>query len=91
MISSATEYQKAREEVDRLTRWLARLENKEEAQRKGLTAASIHRMLSRIHQEIAEYEGASVSTPPRSKNGAQPQDPGTGRPGRSPETDARPG
>ena len=85
MISSATQYQKAREEVDRLTRWLARLENKEEAQRKGLTAASIHRMLSRIHQEIAEYEGASVSTPPRSKNGPEPDDAGSERSTTAPE------
>ena len=79
MISSETEYEKAREELEHLTRWLARLENKEVSERKGLTAASIRRMISRVQEEIAQYEAASVSTPPGSKNGAGRDDVGSER------------
>lgn len=91
MISSETEYRKAREEVEHLTRWLARIEDREAAERKGLTAASIRRMISRVQEEIAEYEGASGPSSPRSRNGANPEDPGTEGPGPSPETDDQPG
>ncbi len=59
MISSETECQKAREELDRLTRWLAEIENKEGAERNGLTAASIRRMISRVKEEISQYEAGS--------------------------------
>lgn len=74
MISSETEYQKAREELDQLTAWLARLEAKEVTERKGLTAASIRRMISRVHEEIAQHEAA---TPPGSEERPEPDDAGT--------------
>ena len=79
MISSETEYRKAREELDHLTRWLAQVENKEGTERKGLTAASIRRMISRIEEEIAQYEAASASTPPASESAAAPDDAGADR------------
>ena len=59
MISSETECRQAREELDRLNRWLAELENKEGAYRKRLTAASIRRMISRVEEEISQYEARS--------------------------------
>ena len=79
MISSETEYQKAREELEHLTRWLARLENREVTERKGLTAASIRRMISRVEEGIAQYEAGSVSTPPATESAAAPDDAGAER------------
>jgi hypothetical protein len=76
LISSETEYQKAREELEQLTAWLGRLENKEATERKGLTAASVHRMIARVHEEIAQYEAARASTPRDSEMGEEPDDPG---------------
>ena len=76
MISSQTEYQKAREELDHLTRWLARIENEEANARKGLTTASIRRMICRVQEELAEYETMSVSAPPGSEKQTAPDDTG---------------
>lgn len=64
MISSQKEYQKAREELEHLTRWLSRLENENAAVRKGLTVASIRKMISRLQDELAEYDTAGASTLP---------------------------
>lgn len=74
MISSETECRKAREELDYLTDWLARLESEEVADRKSLTSASVRRMISRVQEEIAEYEAASESTLPSPENCARPDD-----------------
>jgi hypothetical protein len=79
LISSEAEYQKARDELEYLTRWLARLEGKEATERKGLTTASIRNMISRVQEEIAQYEAENVSTPPRPESGAEPGDPGVER------------
>ena len=79
MISSEAEYQKAREELDYLSDWLARLENQESADRKSLTSASVRRMISRVQEEIAEYEAAGASAPPGPQRRSQPGDAGTKR------------
>lgn len=79
MISSEIEYQKAREEIEHLTRWLARLEAEKGTEFKGLTASSIRKMISRIQEEIAEYEAASVLNPPASKDTAKSDDAGIER------------
>ena len=76
MISSQTEYQKAREELDHLTRWLARLESRQVTERKGLTAASVSAMIRRIQAEIDDYEAAGRSTPPGPQDVAAPDDAG---------------
>ena len=79
MISSETEYHKAREELEHLTRWLSRLEDKKVTARKGLTTASIRKMISRIQEELAEYEARGVSTPPVSGDKSKPDDAGAAR------------
>lgn len=79
MISSETEYRKAREELEHLTRWLSRLENEEVTARKRLTCASIRRMICRVQEELAEYEARGVSTPPVSGEGTEPDDAGAAR------------
>jgi hypothetical protein len=87
LISSETEYEKAREELDHLARWLARLETAEVTERKGLTSASVRRMISRVQQEIAEYEAAGVSNPPGSENTAEPGDASAKRPTKGRDSD----
>ncbi|MGA2059125.1 MAG: hypothetical protein ABSG67_01490 [Thermoguttaceae bacterium] len=64
MISSENEYQKAREEIEHLNRWLTRLETEKGTKFKGLTASSIRKMISRIQEELAKYEAANLSTQP---------------------------
>lgn len=79
MISSETEYRKAREEVEHLNRWLADLENRDMAERKEFTSASVRRMIARIHEEIAEYEATKVSPPATSQNTGETHDTGIER------------
>jgi len=79
LISSETEYHKAREELEHLTRWLSRLENEKVTARKRLTTASVRRMISRIQEELAEYEASGVSTPPVSEEGPESDDAGAER------------
>lgn len=79
MISSDTQYQKARDELEYLTHWLAQLDSREAKDRKGLTTASVRRMISRLQEELAEYEAAGVSTPPASEKKTQPDDAGIER------------
>ncbi len=63
MISSQTEYQKAREELEHLNLWLSQLENGTTTVQKGFTVASIRKMISRLQEELAEYEVTGISTP----------------------------
>jgi hypothetical protein len=79
MISSQTEYQKAREELQYLNHWLSRLENEKEIPRKGLTTASIRKMISRLQEELAEYEMSGDSILPASKEQSEPKDGGIER------------
>jgi hypothetical protein len=81
LISSQTEYQKAREELEDLNRWLVRLETNEGAEFKGLTAASVRKMISRVREEVAEYEATIPPVPPSSEEEAGPGDSGVERPG----------
>jgi hypothetical protein len=76
LISSQPEYLKAREELDHLTRWLARIDSEDATVRKGLTTASIRRMICRVQEELAEYETMSVSVPPGSGKPTAPGDSG---------------
>ncbi len=87
MIASKTEYRKAREELDYLTDWLARLDSEEVAERKALTAASVRRMISRVKEEIAEYDAASASTGPSPENSAPPDDAPIERPDKDRNSD----
>lgn len=57
MISNAQEYDKAQEELRHLEDWLARLQRENPVPTKGLTKAGIRKMISRLHEELAEFEG----------------------------------
>ena len=57
MISNAQEYDKAQEELRHLEDWLARLQRDNPVPTKGLTKAGIRKMISRLHEELCEFEG----------------------------------
>lgn len=76
MISSQTEYAKAREDLQYVTHWLSQLESEGATIRKDLTTASVRKMIARLQEELAEYEAASAATPPASKERTEPNDRG---------------
>ena len=76
MISSQTEYAKAREELQYVTHWLSRLESEKGTTRKGLTTASVRKMIARLQEELAKYEAAGACTTPDSKERSGPNDDG---------------
>lgn len=88
MISSETEYRKAREELDDLTGWLARLESEEATDCKSLTAASVRRMISRVQEEIAEYDAARALSGPSPEDRVRPDDARTEPPDQDPNSDS---
>ena len=62
MISNANEYGKAQEELRHLEDWLARLQRDHPNASKGLTKAGIRKMIARLHEELAIYEGGHEVT-----------------------------
>ncbi len=58
MISNANEYGKAQEELRQLEEWLARLQREHPNASKGLTKAGVRKMIARLHEELAIYEGS---------------------------------
>ncbi len=57
MISNPTEYKKAQEEICILEQRLARLQETHPIGSKGFTKAGIRKMIARLHEELALYEG----------------------------------
>ena len=58
MINGTEEYEKARDELRYLEEWLSRLLRDHPAPEKGLTKAGIRKMIARLHEELAVYEGS---------------------------------
>lgn len=58
MITNAVEYEKAEEELRDLERRLEFLQRSEPIGSKGFTKAGIRKMIARIHEELALYEGS---------------------------------
>jgi len=58
MISNPTEYEKARDELRALEGRLQRLEQTHPIGSKGLTKAGIRKLIARLHEELAVYEGS---------------------------------
>ena len=58
MIVTPTEYQKAQEEIRDLEERLARLQKTHPIGSKGFTKAGIRKMIARLHEELAVYEGS---------------------------------
>jgi hypothetical protein len=57
MIGNAHEYHKALEELAELQQWLERLNRESPGAEKGMTKAGIRKLLARLHEELAVYEG----------------------------------
>ena len=58
MIANLTEYQKAQEELRALEERLKRLQDIHPIGSKGFTKAGIRKMIARLHEELAVYEGS---------------------------------
>jgi len=67
MIANATEYQKAQEEIRALEERLEGLQQTHPIGSKGFTKAGIRKMIARLHEELAIFEGSEESRDSDSK------------------------
>jgi hypothetical protein len=58
MIANSTEYQKTQEELRALEERLSRLQRIHPIGSKGFTKAGIRKMIARLHEELALFEGS---------------------------------
>jgi hypothetical protein len=65
MITNAAEYKKAEEELRDLQQRLESLQQSHPIGSKGFTKAGIHKMIARIHEELAVYEGSEEARQPQ--------------------------
>jgi hypothetical protein len=66
MIANATEYQKAQDELRSLEQRLARLQQEHPIGIHGFTKAGVRKMIARLHEELAIYEGSEEAKQPQS-------------------------
>jgi hypothetical protein len=64
MISNALEYKKAEEEIRILEQRLERLQQEHPLGSKGFTKAGIRKMIARLHDELALFEGSEEARQP---------------------------
>jgi hypothetical protein len=57
MITSVIEYERAQEELRDLEERLRRLQRESPLGIRGFTKAGVHKMISRLHEELALFEG----------------------------------
>lgn len=67
MITSAVEYEKAEEELRDLERRLGLLQQSNPIGLKGFTKAGIRKMIARIQEELAVYDGSEEARRPQSR------------------------
>jgi len=58
MITTTTEYDKAQSELRDLQDRLGKLQQEHPVGEKGFTKAGIRKLISRLHEELALYEGS---------------------------------
>lgn len=58
MINSVQEYSKAEEELRDLERRLSELKQTSSIGQKGFTKAGIRKLIARLHEELAHFEGS---------------------------------
>ncbi len=66
MISNSTEYEKAQDEIRVLEERLRRLQESHPIGSKGFTKAGIRKMIARLHEELALFEGSNEAKHPAS-------------------------
>ncbi len=64
MIASPIEYQTAQDELRTLEARLGRLQQAHPVGSKGFTKAGIRKMIARLHEELAVYEGSEEARQP---------------------------
>ena len=64
MIANSTEYQKAQEEIRSLEERLERLQQSYPLGEKGFTKAGIRKLIARLHEELALFEGSEEARQP---------------------------
>ena len=64
MIANVTEYEKAQEEIRVLEERLERLQQSHPIGSKGFTKAGIRKLIARLHEELALYEGSEEARQP---------------------------
>lgn len=67
MITNAVEYEKAEAELRDLEKRLELLQQSNPIGSKGFTKAGIRKMIARIHEELAIYEGSEEARQPQSR------------------------
>jgi hypothetical protein len=67
VISNPAEYEKARDELRMLEERLERLQQSHPVGSKGFTKAGIRKMIARLHEELAVYEGSEEARQSMSK------------------------
>jgi uncharacterized membrane protein len=68
VITNAVEYEKAEQELRDLQTRLERLQEAHAIGSKGFTKAGIRKMIARIHEELALYEGSEEARRPESSS-----------------------
>lgn len=58
MIADSQQYQKTLNELSHLEERLEQLQHNYPAPAKGLTKAGVRKMIARLHEELAVYEGS---------------------------------
>jgi hypothetical protein len=66
VITNMVEYEKAEQELRDLERRLQGLQSSHPIGSKGFTKAGIRKMIARIHEELAIYEGSEEAREPES-------------------------
>lgn len=69
MIETTDEYQKAQDELRQLEDRLQRLQRDYPVPEKGLTKAGVRKMIARLHEELAIYEGSRELHQPKAPQG----------------------
>ena len=64
MIHNLTEYEKAQEEMRILEKRLEKLQANQPVGSKGFTKAGIRKMIARLHEELALFEGSEEARQP---------------------------
>jgi hypothetical protein len=67
MIATPIEYEKAQEELRSLEARLSQLQQTNSGGDKGFTKAGIGKMIARLHEELAIFEGSEEARRPESK------------------------
>jgi hypothetical protein len=68
MIETADQYKKAHEELRQLETCLHRLQQDFPIPAKGFTKAGIRKVIARLHEELAVYEGGQEAKQPETSH-----------------------